>query len=78
MAERVRGTCRWFNPTKGYGFIIQDGSNPKSKNSQDVFVHYSALDGDGYKSLNEGDIVEFEIIKGEKGLSASNVVIVKG
>jgi len=58
---------KWFNNSKGYGFIGQDGG-------ADVFVHYSALTGDGYKSLQEGDNVEFEITQGQKGPQAANVL----
>jgi len=61
------GTVKWFNPEKGFGFITQsDGA--------DVFVHFKAIAGDGYKSLDEGQKVEFEIVKGPKGLQAANVV----
>ena len=66
MAERHRGTIKWFNNTKGYGFIQQEQGG-------DVFVHYSAIQADGYRSLNEGDVVEFEILEGPKGLQAANV-----
>ncbi len=62
------GKVKWFNNTKGYGFIEQEGG-------ADVFVHYSAIQGDGYRSLNEGQAVEFEITQGSKGLQAANVVI---
>lgn len=61
------GKVKWFNNSKGYGFIEQDGG-------ADVFVHYSAIQGDGYRSLNEGQAVEFEITQGSKGLQAANVV----
>ncbi len=64
--ERLKGTVKWFNNAKGYGFIGRD-SGP------DVFVHYSAISADGYKSLQEGDVVEFEIIQGQKGPQAANV-----
>lgn len=60
------GTVKWFNETKGYGFISQDGG-------QDVFVHYSAIQGDGFRTLVDGDRVEFEVTQGPKGLQASNV-----
>jgi len=63
----VKGTVKWFNSSKGYGFLSQE-------NGEDVFVHYSALQGDGYKSLNEGEAVEFEVTKGAKGLQAASVV----
>ena len=62
------GKVKWFNNSKGYGFIEQKGGS-------DVFVHYSAIQGDGFRSLNEGQDVEFEITQGSKGLQASNVVI---
>jgi CspA family cold shock protein len=63
----VKGTVKWFNASKGYGFLSQE-------NGEDVFVHFSALQGDGYKSLNEGESVEFEVTSGPKGPQASNVV----
>jgi len=63
---RVTGRVKWFNNSKGYGFIgREDGA--------DVFVHYSAISGDGYRSLQEGDSVEFEIVEGQKGPQAANV-----
>lgn len=62
----VQGTVKWFNDSKGYGFIMQDNGGP------DVFVHHSSIQGDGYKSLAEGDQVEFEITEGPKGLQASD------
>ncbi|MHA1285652.1 MAG: cold-shock protein, partial [Promethearchaeota archaeon] len=66
----VKGTVKWFNSRKGYGFISSDEGN-------DVFVHYTALvgDDDEYKTLNEDDKVEFEVVEGQKGLQASNVVV---
>ncbi len=68
MAEqRVQGTVKWFNGTKGFGFIEREGG-------EDVFVHYSAITGNGFRNLEEGDRVEFEITKGPKGLQASAVV----
>jgi len=64
MAE---GTVKWFNPRKGYGFIA-------TSDGRDLFVHYSSISGDGYKTLVEGDAVTFEIVEGEKGQKAENVV----
>ncbi len=63
----VRGTIKWFSDQKGYGFVTPEGGK------KDVFVHYSALQGDGFKSLREGETVEFEITQGPKGEQASNV-----
>ncbi len=63
---QVQGTVKWFNNTKGYGFIGRD-------DGPDVFVHYSAIAGDGYRTLQEGDPVEFEIVQGPKGPQAANV-----
>lgn len=63
---KVQGKVKWFNSTKGYGFIGQD-SGP------DVFVHFSAIQMDGYKTLQEGDSVEFEVVQGQKGPQADNV-----
>jgi CspA family cold shock protein len=68
VLEMATGKVKWFNNSKGYGFIEQEGG-------ADVFVHYSAIQGDGYRSLNEGQDVEFEITQGSKGLQAANVVI---
>ena len=62
----AQGTVKWFNDAKGYGFIQVEGG-------EDVFVHYSAITADGYKSLQEGDVVEFEITQGQKGPQAANV-----
>jgi CspA family cold shock protein len=61
-----RGTVKWFNSAKGYGFISRTGG-------EDVFVHFKAINGEGYKTLNEGDAVEFEVERGPKGLQAANV-----
>jgi cold shock protein len=63
---RLQGKVKWFNNSKGYGFIGQD-------EGADVFVHYSAIEGDGFKSLQEGDSVEFEIVQGQKGPQADKV-----
>jgi CspA family cold shock protein len=63
----VQGRVKWFNNSKGFGFIGRD-------DGPDVFVHYTAIVSDGYKMLNEGDIVEFEIVQGPKGPQASNVI----
>jgi len=68
MSERVTGTVKWFNTAKGYGFIQRPGG-------ADVFVHYSAIQADGFKNLAEGQKVEFTIEKGPKGLQAANVKI---
>ena len=68
MSERIVGTVKWFNASKGYGFIEQESGD-------DVFVHFSALQTDGYRTLNEGQRVEFSIEQGPKGLQASNVVV---
>ncbi len=65
----MTGRVKWFNDKKGYGFIEVDGS-------QDVFVHHSSIQGEGFKSLREGDEVEFEVTKGPKGLQASNLRLV--
>ena len=61
-----QGKVKWFNDAKGYGFITQDGG-------QDVFCHFSAITGDGYRSLKEGDTVQFDVTQGPKGLQATNV-----
>jgi cold shock CspA family protein len=64
---RSIGTVKWFNNTKGFGFITPEGGE------KDVFVHYSAIQGDGFKSLNEGDRVEYDVVDGQKGPAAENV-----
>lgn len=66
MNERITGTVKWFNASKGYGFIAREGG-------PDVFVHYSAITGEGYRNLEEGQKVEFSIAQGPKGLQASDV-----
>lgn len=67
MADRITGTVKWFNAAKGYGFIAREGG-------KDVFVHFSAIQMEGYKTLNEGDQVEFVIEDSTKGPQAANVV----
>ncbi|HDK7516717.1 TPA: cold shock protein CspA [Staphylococcus aureus] len=62
-----QGTVKWFNAEKGFGFIEVEGEN-------DVFVHFSAINQDGYKSLEEGQAVEFEVVEGDRGPQAANVV----
>jgi CspA family cold shock protein len=67
---QYKGTVKWFNNAKGYGFLGRDGG-------ADVFVHYSSIQSDGYKSLKEGDEVEFDIVEGSKGPQADQVVRLK-
>ncbi len=69
MSERVLGTVKWFNSSKGYGFIERE-------EGEDVFVHYSAIEGDGFRNLEEGQRVEFTIEQGSKGPQAAQVVAV--
>ncbi len=69
MADRETGTVKWFNATKGFGFI-------ERAEGKDVFVHYSAIDGAGYRSLEEGQRVEFNVVEGEKGPQAQNVIVI--
>jgi CspA family cold shock protein len=64
------GTVKWFNPEKGYGFITPDDG------SKDLFIHFSGIDGDGYKSLNEGQKVEYQATQGQKGPQASRVRVI--
>lgn len=71
MAERVTGTVKWFSPVKGYGFIQPDGAEGDEK---DVFVHYSAIMEDGFRTLEQGQAVEFTIEQTPKGPQAANVV----
>ncbi|MEW5871128.1 MAG: cold shock domain-containing protein [Chloroflexota bacterium] len=66
MSERIIGTVKWFNGSKGYGFLAREGG-------PDVFVHYTAIEADGYRNLQEGQKVEFSIEQGPKGLQAVNV-----
>jgi CspA family cold shock protein len=66
QSVREQGTVKWFNASKGYGFI-------QRQSGEDVFVHFSAIQAEGYKSLNEGQAVEFEVTRGPKGLQAANV-----
>ncbi|MBF8256242.1 MAG: cold shock protein [Anaerolineales bacterium] len=68
MSDRIQGTVKWFNSGKGYGFIAREGG-------EDVFVHYSAITGDGFRNLEEGQRVEFNIVQGPKGLQAASVTM---
>jgi len=68
MSERIIGTVKWFNGSKGYGFIERQGG-------EDVFVHYTAIQSEGFRNLTEGQRVEFSIERGPKGLQASNVIL---
>lgn len=70
MAERESGVVKWFNPRKGYGFIQRE-------NGGDVFVHYSSIKGEGWRTLEEGDKVEFMVSATDKGLQASDVTIMR-
>ena len=69
MSEKEQGTVKWFNGGKGYGFI-------ERPTGEDVFVHFSAILGDGYRNLDEGQRVEFNVTQGQKGLQAENVVVI--
>ncbi|MEA2103261.1 MAG: cold-shock protein [Candidatus Cloacimonadota bacterium] len=69
MEDRVQGTVKWFNNTKGFGFIEQD-------NGEDVFIHYKSISGTGFRSLKEGQRVEFIIEQGQKGPAAKDVTLV--
>ena len=70
MGEREQGKVKWFNNTKGFGFIEREGA-------QDIFVHYSAIKSEGYRTLKEGQLVEFTVGQGQKGLQADDVVPVE-
>ncbi len=67
MAERETGTVKWFDNAKGFGFIVRESGD-------DVFVHFSSIRGEGYRSLDEGQQVEFEVVQGQKGPQAQDVV----
>ncbi|MBI3243843.1 MAG: cold shock domain-containing protein [Chloroflexi bacterium] len=68
MSERITGTVKWFSNSKGYGFIARDGG-------EDVFVHFSAIKSEGFRTLQEGQMVEFTVEKGPKGLQAAEVIL---
>lgn len=70
MAAREKGTVKWFNNSKGFGFIQRDSGD-------DVFVHFKAITGSGYKSLEEGQRVEFSVTQGQKGLQAEEVTVIE-
>ncbi len=70
MAERETGKVKWFNAKKGYGFIVRDSGG-------DIFVHYTAIQGNGFKTLEEGQTVEFSVTEGQKGPQAQDVSVVK-
>ncbi len=70
MSDRIVGTVKWFNATKGYGFIAREGG-------PDVFVHFSAIQAEGYRTLQEGQQVEFSVEQGTKGPQAASVTILK-
>ncbi|MCL4104024.1 UNVERIFIED_CONTAM: hypothetical protein GTU68_034886 [Idotea baltica] len=67
MTERIKGTVKWFNNAKGFGFITS------SVNAEDIFVHFRSIAGEGYRTLNEGQEVEFTLVEGPKGLQAEEV-----
>lgn len=68
MSDRVIGTVKWFNASKGFGFIERE-------NDSDVFVHYSEIDSDGFRTLEEGQRVEFDVVEGQKGPQAQKVIL---
>ena len=68
MSDRVSGTVKWFNNAKGFGFITRE------EGDADVFVHFRSIQGDGYRTLNEGQVVEFNLVDGPKGLQAEDVL----
>ena len=69
MSEKEQGTVKWFNGSKGYGFIGRE-------DGEDLFVHYNSILGDGYRNLNEGQLVEFTVAQGQKGLQAQDVMVI--
>ena len=69
MSEKIQGTVKWFNGSKGFGFI-------ERAEGEDVFVHFNAIIGDGYRNLEEGQRVEFSVVEGQKGLQAADVVVI--
>ena len=69
MSEKEQGTVKWFNGSKGYGFIARD-------NGEDLFVHFNAIVGEGYRNLDEGQRVEFTVVQGQKGPQAQDVVVI--
>ena len=69
MSEKEQGVVKWFNGSKGYGFIERDGG-------EDVFVHFSAIIGDGYRNLEDGQQVQFNVTQGQRGLQAENVEVI--
>jgi CspA family cold shock protein len=69
MSEKQQGTVKWFNGSKGYGFIERE-------NGEDLFVHYNSIMGEGYRDLGEGQRVEFTVVQGQKGLQAQDVVVI--
>ena len=69
MAERENGTVKWFNNSKGYGFIVREEGD-------DIFVHYNSIQGEGFRTLEEGQRVEFTVVESEKGLQAQDVIVI--